>query len=127
MAKPTVISAEEYRELAPVKGHKYRAQRRVVDGETFDSKGELTRYMALRLMQKAGEIQNLRRQVKIALTALGGEIVGLIIVDFQYETSEGRTVFEDFKGMTTPLAKWKLKHLQAQYPLARVKVSHRGE
>lgn len=41
--------------------------------------------------------------------------VGWYIADFDYnERGTGRVV-EDFKGYTTPLARWKLRHFELQY------------
>lgn len=46
---------------------KYRNKKITVDGVTFDSKREYTRYCELKLLEKAGEISNLRQQVKFLL------------------------------------------------------------
>ena len=46
---------------------KYNSKKTVVDGQTFDSKKEARRYQELLLLEKAGEIQNLSRQVKFVL------------------------------------------------------------
>lgn len=46
---------------------KYHATRTIVDSITFDSKREAARYAELKLMQRAGLISDLRRQVKYEL------------------------------------------------------------
>lgn len=46
---------------------KYYNQKITVDGITFDSKKEYRRYRELCLMERAGEIDNLERQVKFEL------------------------------------------------------------
>jgi hypothetical protein len=42
---------------------KYKAKKTVVDGITFDSQKEAQRWCELRLLEKAGVIKNLQRQV----------------------------------------------------------------
>ena len=73
----------------------------------FDSKKEANRYAELALMQRAGVIQNLRRQVKFELIPaqyIDGKCVFRscsYIADFVYEQN-GETVIEDTKGFKTP-------------------------
>ena len=47
--------------------NKYGNKKTVVDGITFDSRKEAKRYQELKLLEKAGEIKDLRRQVKYEL------------------------------------------------------------
>ena len=83
--------------------NKYHAKKCEWDGEVFDSKKELQRYKELKLLEKAGEIQNLRRQVKYVLIPsqrIDGKVVEREVVykaDFVYEEN-GQTVVEDVKG-----------------------------
>ena len=46
---------------------KYNSKKTVVDGQKFDSKKEANRYQELVLLEKAGVIKNLSRQVKFVL------------------------------------------------------------
>ena len=46
---------------------KYGARKTVVDGITFDSKKEATRYRELKLLEDAGEIEKLQLQVAFEL------------------------------------------------------------
>lgn len=46
---------------------KYNNKKITVDGQIFDSKKEANRYKELRLLEKAGEIKDLRTQVKFKL------------------------------------------------------------
>ena len=46
---------------------KYGSRKTVVDGISFDSKKEDSRYRELLLLERAGKIGNLRRQVKYVL------------------------------------------------------------
>ena len=76
-------------------------------GNGFDSKKEANRYAELALMQRAGLIQNLRRQVKFELIPAQYKDGKCIfrscsyIADFVYE-KDGETVVEDTKGFKTP-------------------------
>lgn len=100
---------------------KYHSKKITVDGETFDSKKEYRRYRELLLMEKAGLISDLQRQVKFLLIPTqyehfkrygknGKELTpGKRVVekecsyyaDFVY-TENGRDVVEDTKGVRTP-------------------------
>ena len=98
-------------------GNKYRSKKIEVDGIVFDSKKEANRYHELNLLEKAGEIQNLQRQVKYILIPAqrepdiigkrGGRKPGKLIekecsyyADFVYQ-EDGKTIVEDTKGMRT--------------------------
>lgn len=98
---------------------KYRNNKITLGGETYDSMKEYYRYLDLVLMQQAGEIKELRRQVKYVLIpaqrepdtigSRGGRKKGKLlerevayIADFVYiDVSSGETVVEDTKGMRT--------------------------
>ena len=88
-----------------------------VDGIVFDSKKEAKRYSELLLLEKAGAIQDLQRQVKFVLIPAqrepdiigkkGGRKPGKLIerecayfADFVY-TENGQTIVEDTKGIRT--------------------------
>jgi hypothetical protein len=87
---------------------KYKSKKTVVNGQTFDSKKEANRYQELLLLEKAGAIQDLRRQVKFVLIhSQRDEKTGKVIerecsyrADFVY-TEDGETVVEDVKGFRT--------------------------
>lgn len=100
---------------------KYGAKKTKVDGITFDSKREAARYQELCLLQKAGEIRNLKLQVSFPLHAEGGELVGHYLADFTYDEWDGeqwRSVVEDVKGFATELYRWKARHMKGQYDIA---------
>jgi len=66
---------------------------------TFDSKAECRRAEALKMLEKAGAISELKFQVPYQL-CLKPNIK--IRIDFQYiETSSGRLIHEDTKGQTS--------------------------
>ena len=95
---------------------KYHNIPTTVGGLRFDSKAEARRWSELLLLQRAGEIYDLRRQVPFVLHVCGVKI-GRLILDFVYvETATQRVVYEDVKGGdATPLWKWKVKHFGAEY------------
>ena len=88
---------------------KYGAQKTESDGIVFDSRHEAMRWRELTLLQVAGEIADLRRQVKyILVPAQAGEDgkiaerAVIYVADFVYrDAHSGDTVVEDAKGMRT--------------------------
>lgn len=101
-----------------LKGNKYG--NRKTGG--YDSKAEARRGAELELLQAAGEISNLRKQVKFVLIPAQYEVGGVYkrgklkgapkrgklierecayIADFVYTDSNGETVVEDVKGVRT--------------------------
>lgn len=93
---------------ASKRGNKYSAKRTTVDGITFDSKHEAKRWMELRILEKAGEIDNLKRQVPIMLQGKNGPILTRngrnmrLTVDFSYlDCKAGGIIYEDAKGVPT--------------------------
>ena len=102
------------------KPHKYKVaskDRRTVDGITFDSLAEMNRYLELKMLEKSGIITNLELQPKFLLipkTEKGGRAV-YYYADFKY-TKDGKTVYEDVKGVLTESYKLKKKLLLYTYP-----------
>lgn len=95
---------------------KYSAKPTIIDGIRFASKLEAGRWQQLRLLEKAGEIYALSRQVPYELR-VRGVVIGRYLADFQYTVGtdeDCRLVVEDTKGMDTSLSRWKRKHLKAQ-------------
>ena len=75
-----------------------------VDGRLFDSKAEAARWQELQLLERAGEITELERQVEYELIPKQkGERAVKYIADFRYKDHEGNTVVEDTKGVKTPV------------------------
>lgn len=93
--------------------NKFGAKRAAVGAELFDSTGEARRWVDLQLLQRAGQITELRRQVRFPLYVFDW-LIGEYIADFVYRR-DGKRVVEDFKGVVTDLFKWKAKHFAAQY------------
>ena len=81
---------------------KYNNTKIRVDGRLFDSKAEAARWQELCLLERAGEITELERQVEYELIPKQkGERAVKYIADFRYKDHEGKTVVEDTKGVRT--------------------------
>jgi hypothetical protein len=92
---------------------KYGAKKTVVDGITFDSMAEAARYGALRIVQAAGLIKDLRLQVPYVIVVNGKKICRYV-ADFVY-IENGKEVVEDVKGMKTPVYNLKKKLMEAVF------------
>lgn len=96
---------------------KYHSKKITLNGITYDSKKECKRHQELLLLEKAGAIQNLQRQVKYVLIPSqrepdttgkrGGTVKGKLlerecayIADFVYQ-ADGKLIVEDTKGVRT--------------------------
>lgn len=92
---------------------KYHNRKTSVDGIRFDSKKEAKRYLELKILEKAGAIKDLRRQVPYVLinkSRYGRAIK--YVADFVYY-EDNKLVVEDVKGVKTPVYKLK-KRLMAE-------------
>ena len=90
---------------------------RLPDGTVYDSKKEYKRHMELMLLQRAGEISDLKRQVKYELIPKqDGERAVYYVADFVYKDSRtGEEVVEDCKGFRTDVYKLKAKIYRYRY------------
>ena len=83
-------------------------------GFVFDSKAEFIRWCELRILERAGKISDLKRQVKYELIPKQkGERACTYLADFVYKDSDGNTVVEDTKGVKTDAYRIKKKLLPA--------------
>ena len=94
---------------------KYHAQPTVVDGLRFDSKREAARWRELVLLERAGVIKGLRRQVPFVLIDKSehGRAV-TYYADFTY-MENGQEVVEDVKGVKTDVYKIKKRLMAERY------------
>ena len=100
------------------KSNKYGNAKVTVEGITFDSKREARRYLDLLLLEKAGDISDLQRQVKYVLIPAQREpdIIGpkcgrkpgkllehevSYVADVVYKDKDGNQIVEDTKGFKT--------------------------
>lgn len=93
---------------------KYRNKPVVIDGVRFDSRKELKRWNELRLLEAAGVIADLRRQVDYQINVNGVKVCSYV-ADFAY-VEAGRDVIEDVKSPITrrnPVYRLKRKLLAA--------------
>lgn len=91
------------------KPSKYRAQRVDAEDGKFDSKLEFRRWRELKLLERAGVITELKRQVRISLiprSKYGREIA--YVADFSY-LEDGKLVIEDTKSEATKTPLYRLK------------------
>lgn len=109
--------------------NKYQAKKTYANGMVFDSIKEADRYFSLYVLERAGKIKNLRRQVKFELLPTQYETFPrysdktgkrltdgkraiekgcTYIADFVYEEN-GKTIVEDAKGFKTEAYKIKKK------------------
>ena len=114
---------------------KYHNRKVIIDGIEFDSEKEGKRYNELKVLAKAGEISDLRLQVKYELIPAQYEMKDEwvsptrvqqkevcveravnYIADFVYrDTMTEETVVEDVKGMRTEVFRLKKKLMRWRY------------
>lgn len=90
------------------KPRKYGNRKVVTEDGTFDSVKEYRRWQELKLLQKAGEIHDLERQVPFDLIRTQRDENGKVLerevkyyADFFYRDKNNQVVVEDTKGMRT--------------------------
>lgn len=89
------------------KKSKYGSRKVTIDGVTYDSLKEYHRFCDLKLMQRAGIITGLQRQVKYELLPtqrINGKVIERPVnyyADFVYKMDR-QLVVEDVKGYKTP-------------------------
>lgn len=106
--------------LEKKKQSKYRNKKVLVDGIKFDSKKEARRYSELMLLEKTGEITDLKLQQRYILQEsfkIDGKTIRAItyIADFTYKDKNGDLVVEDEKGMKTQVYNIKRKMFAKRY------------
>lgn len=94
---------------------KYGNIKTTVDGIVFDSQKEANRFAELKLLERAGEISHLRRQVPYVLIPeqrRDGKLAEREVkyfADFTYYTKDGTHVVEDVKSPATKTKEYILK------------------
>ena len=91
--------------------NKYKNRKTKVDNIVFASAKESRRYLELKLLQKAGEISDLRLQTRLPIVVNGKKVCDYLC-DFSY-MENGKFVFEDVKGVRTALYQLKKKLVKA--------------
>lgn len=91
---------------------KYNARRVVTEEGAFDSQREYRRWCELKLLEKVGEISDLKRQVKFELIPkMGRDRATYFVADFEY-MANGNRVVEDSKGYRNRLYLLKRKMMK---------------
>jgi len=106
--------------------NKYRNKKVILDDYVFDSIQESRRYKELKLLLKAGKIQDLELQPHFLLQESfkkNGKTYRKIeyIADFKYKEN-GKTIVEDVKGMQTDIFKLKHKLFEKKYPELELRI-----
>lgn len=92
--------------------HKYHNKPTVIEGVWFASRREARTYQTLVILERAGKITNLRRQVSYNLE-VNGILICRYIADFVYRDVERDVnVVADAKGMQTQIYKLKKKMMK---------------
>ena len=108
-----------------IKRSKYGNKKITFNGMTFDSQKEFNRYGELMLLQRAGRIKDLQRQVPYVIIPPQKDGRGRVIfretkyiADFVYfDRDRNRWVVEDVKGVKTEVYRIKKKLMYLQHGL----------
>ena len=105
---------------------KYNNKKVIVEDYMFDSIQESRRYKELKLLERAGKIQNLELQPHFLLQdsfRKNGKTIRKIeyIADFKY-IENGKTIVEDVKGIQTEVFKIKHKIFEKIYPELELRI-----
>lgn len=95
--------------FAPPKPSKFGNKKTILHGQVFDSKREASRYAELLLLERNGELRNIRRQVLYELR-VNDVLIAKYYADFVYELrTRGKwdEIVEDVKGY--PNDRWPMK------------------
>ena len=102
--------------------NKYQNKKTEIDGITFASRHEASRYAELKLLERAGLISGLQLQRVYTLIGAQKDKTGKVIehpvkyiADFVYKDADGKTVVEDAKGVRTDVYKIKRKLMLSIY------------
>jgi hypothetical protein len=99
--------------LQEAKRNKYNAEKTIINDEVIDSKLEAGHYADLRLLERAGKITNLRRQVCFEFR-VKDILMFRYFADFSF-IDRGIKRYIDSKGLDTPISKLKRKIIEAEY------------
>lgn len=91
------------------KQNKYRNVRQTYQGYSYASKKESQKAFELDLLQKAGEIKEWERQVKVELFGQNGMKICNYYVDFKVIHNDGMEEYLEVKSPITMTEVWRLK------------------
>lgn len=106
--------------------NKYKNKKVIVDDYIFDSIQESKRYKELKLLLRAGQIQDLELQPHFLLQESfkkNSKTYRKIeyIADFKY-VEKGKIIVEDVKGLQTDVFKIKHKLFEKKYPELELRI-----
>lgn len=101
---------------------KYRNKITYLDGVKFDSRVEARRFADLQLLEKAGKIRDLQRQVRYPLHGKNGGLIATYTVDYTYYEG-ARFVAEDLKGVVTQQFRLRQKLFEDNYPEIELRIN----
>lgn len=83
--------------------NKYHNKKTNIDGMSFDSRKEAGRYLELLMLEKSGQIKELKRQVKFEIVPKVNRVrrTRFYVADFVYVRADGKKVIEDVKSPIT--------------------------
>lgn len=121
MKYPRGIKPRPANIIQDIKKNKYKNIKVEYDGITFDSKKERDHYIYLKNLEMAGEIKDLRTQIRFELQPkykINKKRVQAIsyIADFIY-LKNGNYIVEDTKGYRTQIYKIKKKMFEYKYKI----------
>ena len=102
--------------------NKYKNKKFKVDGIEFDSQLEANRYCQLKILERIGDIKDLRTQAEFVIQPSykkNNKTMRAIkyIADFvYYDLKKGKTIIEDTKGFRNEVYKLKKKIFEYKYP-----------
>jgi hypothetical protein len=109
------LSAKQLGRFRQLVKNKYKAEPTIVDNIRFASKHEANRWCELRLLERAGKITDLWRQVSFPID-INGVHITTYRSDFTYWDGP-RYIVEDAKGVKTEVYKLKKKLMAALYKI----------
>jgi hypothetical protein len=101
---------------------KYRNKTTVVDGIQFDSRLEARHHAKLQLLLRAGQIDQIQRQVPYPLTVNGVEICKYV-ADFVVTYPSGQVEIQDTKGFKTQTYLLKKKLMLAVHGIQIIEIA----
>ena len=113
--------------------NKYHNKKIKIDGIEFDSILEAKKYKELKLLERAGLIKDLKRQVKFELQPKyikNNKTIRAInyVADFVYfDVEKDKTIVIDTKGFRTEIFKLKKKIFEYVYPDLEIKEIRKEE
>jgi hypothetical protein len=123
MAPRVIVLDEDPTDREVVRSRKWRHKPVVVDGVHLDSQAEGNRYAELLILQRAGEVTDLRVHPRYSMI-VNGRYVGDYIADFEYRDGAGQRVVEDVKSPVsrTPVYRLKRKLVDAIFGINIVEI-----